>query len=55
MAEILKEKDLPEDLGVDGRIIIKFFLVNCIWCVDWINLTQDRDMWRALVVTAIEL
>jgi hypothetical protein len=39
-----------EDPGVDGRIILK-----CIFekfdrgIIDWVDLAQDRDRWRALV------
>jgi hypothetical protein len=34
-----------EDLGLDGKIILK-----CIWRgMDWIDLAQDRKMWRGLV------
>jgi hypothetical protein len=34
----LRERDKSEDLGVDGRIILK-----------WIDLAQDSDKWPALV------
>jgi len=38
------------DPGVDGRIIIKMDLqeVGCEG-IDWIELAQFRDRWRALV------
>jgi hypothetical protein len=40
-----------EDLGVDEKIIMKLILG---WKdVDWINLAQDRDPWRAVVNTVM--
>jgi hypothetical protein len=38
---MMNGKDLG--LGVDERIILKRIVSN------WINLTQDRDQWRAFV------
>jgi hypothetical protein len=39
-----------EDLGVDGRIILKWILKEVGWeGVDWIDMAQDRDRWRAVV------
>jgi hypothetical protein len=40
--ESLKGGDQSEDLGVDGRIIMK-----------QIHLARDRDRWRALVNAVI--
>jgi hypothetical protein len=54
--EILKGKDHSEELGVDGRIIKKAGLMEIgREGVDWIDLAQDRDRWRALVTTVINL
>jgi len=39
-----------EDRNVDGRIILR--LIFRKWGVggmDWMELAQDRDMWRAFV------
>jgi len=43
-------KNHLEDTGVNGRIILRCILRNCdVGGVDWIDLAQDRDRWRALV------
>jgi hypothetical protein len=43
-----EEEDHLEDLGVDGRIIFKW-IFRKRWGMKWIDLTQDRDRWRAVV------
>ena len=43
------EKIHFEDLDVNGRIILKWMLKKQDWCMDWIELAQDRDSWRVLV------
>jgi hypothetical protein len=45
-----------KDPGVDGRIILRWIFRN--WDVggmDWIELAQDRDRWRALVNAVMNL
>jgi hypothetical protein len=45
-----------EDLRVDGRIILKMDLQEVGWVdMDWIDLAQDRDKWRALVNAVMNL
>jgi hypothetical protein len=39
--ENLKGRNHSEDLGVDGRIILKW-ISNKMESVDWIDLAQDR-------------
>jgi hypothetical protein len=39
--ESLKGRDHTEDLGVDGRIILKWKLG--FGGMDWVHLAQDRD------------
>ena len=44
------------DPGVDGRKILRWILRK--WDVggmDWIELAQDRDRWRALVTAVMNL
>jgi hypothetical protein len=51
--ESRKERDHSEDQGVDG---IRMDLGKTGWgSVDWIQLAQDRDRWRAVVSAAINL
>ena len=50
----LKERSHLEDLGADGRTILKWMLIS-FEGVDWIYLALDRDKWRALVNAVINL
>jgi hypothetical protein len=51
----LRESDHLEDLGVNGAIVLNFIFKNWDGDMDWIDLAQDRDRWRALVSAAINL
>jgi hypothetical protein len=46
------DKDHWGDPDVGGRILSRIFRK---WVVDWIELAQDRDRWRALVNAVINL
>jgi hypothetical protein len=48
----LRERDCLEDLGIDGRIILKWIFKKQDWGggVDWFILIQDRDRCRAVVM-----
>jgi hypothetical protein len=44
------------DPGVDGRIILRWIFRKLEGgCMDWMELAQDRDRWRALVSKAKNL
>jgi hypothetical protein len=50
----LKAGDQSEDLDVDGNITINIGEIG--WeVVDWFHLAQDRDQWRALLNTVMNL
>jgi hypothetical protein len=44
-----------EDLGIGVRIILEWILGKFGRKVDWIHLAQDRDQWRAVVDTVMNL
>jgi hypothetical protein len=51
-----EERDHYEDEDVGGWIFIKIDLRERGWDgMDWIDLAQDRDQWRALVNTVMNL
>jgi hypothetical protein len=38
-----------EDPGVDGRVISRWIFRKWDEGMDWIDLAEDRERWRALV------
>ena len=54
-AETWGERDHLGDLSVDGRIIQWIFKRWDVGGMDWIELAQDRDRWRALVNAVMNL
>jgi hypothetical protein len=51
----LKEGEHLGDPGVDGRMILKWIFKTWDGGMDWFELVQDRDRWRALVNAVINL
>jgi hypothetical protein len=51
----LREGDHLGDPGVDGRIILKLIFKHLDGGMDWIELAQDRDRWRAFVNAVMNL
>jgi hypothetical protein len=55
----LRERDHWGDPGVDGRIILRWIFRKFVFGggggMDWIELAQDRDSWRALVNAVMNL
>jgi hypothetical protein len=44
-----------DDLGLDGRVLLKCIFKNWNGRMDWIYLAQDRDRWRAVVKVTMNL
>ena len=42
-------------LVLDGRIILKWIFKKWNGGMDWIDMAQDRDRWRALVNAVMNL
>jgi hypothetical protein len=42
-------QDHLEDPGVDGRVISRWIFRKWDEGMDWIDLAEDREKWRALV------
>jgi len=52
----LREGDHREDPGAKGKITLRWIFQEVVYAgMDWIELTQDRDRWRALVNAAMKL
>jgi len=51
----LEGKNHLEDPGVDGMIILSWIFRKREGGMDWIDLTQYRDRWRALVNAVLNL
>jgi hypothetical protein len=52
--ESKKERDHWEDQDVGGSTIFKMDLREIGWDgVDWIDMAQDMDQWRALMNTVL--
>jgi hypothetical protein len=49
----LKERDSLENLGVDGMLILKHLKEKGWNGINWIDLAQVRDKWRALMNTVM--
>jgi hypothetical protein len=41
-------RDSLENLSVDGRIMLRWFLKTGLNSENWVQLAQDRDQWHLL-------
>ena len=51
----LREGDHMEDTSIDWKIILKWIFKKWGERIDWIDLVQDSDRWRALVNAVINI
>jgi hypothetical protein len=51
----VRERDYLVDPYLNDRIIFRWIFRNWDGGMDWIDLTQDRDKWRALVNAVMKL
>jgi len=52
----LKEREHLGDPGVNGSLLLRWILrMSDVGGMDWIELAQDRDRWRAFVTVVMNL
>ena len=51
----LRGRDLLEDPGVGRRMILKWNCQRLDLGINWIDLAQDRNRWRAVVNAVMNL
>jgi hypothetical protein len=51
----LRKGDHLGDPGIDGRLILKRIFKKWDGSIDWIELSQDRNWWLALVNAVMNL
>jgi len=51
----LEERDHLEEPGVDVRIILSWIFRKWVGAMDWIDVAQERDRWRAVVNAVMNL
>ena len=51
----LKERNNLEDIGLDGRIILKCIFKKWDGLMDWIDMAQDGDRFWALVLAVMNI
>jgi hypothetical protein len=52
---LYKTCNVHENPGVDGRIILKWILKKWDGGMDWVDLAEIRDRWRARVNAVMNL
>jgi hypothetical protein len=48
-----RERARLEDLGIDGRIMLEWLCKIQDRSVEWIDLAQVREKWRALLIAVM--